>query len=347
MPDAIHRVGDLAAGPLEGRGLDRDQAEQLRPVLSEDLPAVLYYADRIRRRHRGDRVRLCGILAAKLGMCGEDCAWCAQSSRHETAIEPYPLPRADELLRRGRRALRGPVGHLGLVTSGAAPSASEFERLCKVIGELAADGARPCASLGHLDERAARRLAEAGCRRYNHNLETSRAHFPKVVTTHTYDDRVATARAVKAAGMELCCGGLFGIGETMADRIDLALAVRELGADVVPVNFLNPIPGTPLADVPRLSPRECLATLAMLRFVLPDRQITMAGGREVNLRSLQSCVFYAGADGLIAGDYLTTAGRETEDDLQMIADLGLQVAEERSETDGEAVPAGGSNHHVQ
>lgn len=326
MPSALESVERLAAGPLEGQGVTREQALELLELAEGDLPAVLYWADRVRRRHRGDRISLCGIVAAKVGRCSEDCAWCSQSARHRTGIEVHGLLDSETLLERARASAEAGASSFGLVSSGAAPTAEELDRLCEVLGQLRAEGGiAPCASLGMIDEGTARRLAEAGCRRYNHNLETSPRHYARVVSTHRFEDRVATGRAVKAAGMELCSGGLLGIGETSEDRVDLALEIRRAEADIVPINFLNPIAGTPAAaEAPRLSPRQCLAAIAMFRFVLPRPTIKVAGGREVNLRDLQSWMFAAGADGCILGNYLTTSGRPAEADLQMIADLGLR-----------------------
>jgi biotin synthase len=327
MNDAFDRIARLAAGPLDGQGLDRATALELLDLAQRDPWAMLYQANRIRERHRGRVIRLCGIVAAKLGRCGEDCKWCSQSARHQTDVKPHALLDSDELLRRAREAAARGVDSFGFVTSGAKPTVAELDRLCGVIVRLRDEGRlTSCASLGLLDEAGARQLAAAGCRRYNHNLETSRRHYAKMVSTHKFDDRVATARAVKAAGLELCCGGLFGMGETWEDRVDLALELRAVEADTVPVNFLNPIPGTPLGDAPRLEPREGLKILALMRFLLPTRCIKVAGGRETCLRDLQSWMFYAGADSAILGNYLTPAGRAAEEDLRMIADLGLTVA---------------------
>ncbi|NLX60613.1 MAG: biotin synthase BioB [Phycisphaerae bacterium] len=325
--DTAQRISDLATGPVAGRGLSRDEALEL-VALGRDRPdALIEAAERIRRAHCGNVVQLCGIVAAKAGHCSEDCRWCSQAARHATGIATHGLLDEAALLDQARRARDDGAVCFGLVTSGATPTAADLSRLCRVIQRMRDDvGIDPCASLGMLDDAAAAQLADAGCRRYNHNLETSRRHFPRVVTTHHYDDRVATARRVKAAGMQLCCGGLFGIGESDEDRVDLALAVRELDADVTPINFLNPIPGTPLAGAARLSPEQCLAIIAMMRFVLPTRCLKVAGGREVNLGSLQSRMFAAGADGCLIGNYLTTRGRPAAEDLAMVASLGLSAA---------------------
>ncbi|MFO8013743.1 MAG: biotin synthase BioB, partial [Phycisphaerae bacterium] len=183
-----------------------------------------------------------------------------------------------------------------------------------------------CGSLGALTPERARRLAEAGFTRYNHNLETSERHFPNVCTTHTWEDRLRSARAARDAGLALCCGGLFGIGETDADRVDLALALRDLGPAVVPINTLHPIPGTPLAEAKPLAPIDILSLVAVFRLLLPQQTISMAGGREHNLRDLQCLMFAAGADACLIGHYLTTRGRGPDEDLAMIRDLGLRPA---------------------
>jgi biotin synthase len=181
------------------------------------------------------------------------------------------------------------------------------------------------ASLGTLTAEQARRLAAAGVRNYNHNLETSRRFFPQVVSTHGYDERIATVKAAHAAGMRVCCGGIIGLGESLADRVELALTLRELPVESVPLNFLNPIPGTPFEHNPPLAPLEALQTVAMFRFVLPERQIKIAGGRESCLRDLQSWMFYAGADSCMVGNYLTTRGRDLAADMRMLADLDLPL----------------------
>ncbi len=320
----LERAGELAAGPLEGVGLGREAALELAALAAEDLWAVIYWANRIRRRWRGDRVHLCGIVAAKVGRCTEDCQWCSQSGRYASTVAARGLLGEEELAGAARSAAEAGANCFGFVTSGAGPTAEELDRLCAAYSQVREDGRlAACASLGKIDEATARQLGAAGCRRYNHNLESSRRHYGRVVTTHTFDERLATARAVKAAGLELCSGGLFGMGETVEDRVDLALELRAVGADIVPVNFLRPMAGTPLADARPLEPREGLAIIALLRFMLPQQCINIAGGRELCLRDLQSWMFHAGADGCLLGDYLTYGGRAAAEDLRMIDDLGL------------------------
>jgi biotin synthase len=318
-----------------GERIGRDDALRLLASAERDPWPVWLAADRVRRRFRGRTVHLCSIAAVKLGRCGEDCRWCAQSARWNTGIEVHGLLSTDEILRAAQAAKVSGAGHFGLVSSGARLSDGEFDAVveagCAVRDRT---GLGVCGSLGALTPERARRLVEAGFSRYNHNLETSARYFPSVCTTHTYEDRVRSARVAAEAGLELCCGGLFGIGETDDDRVDVALAVRDLGATVVPLNFLHPIPGTPLADAAPLAPMKILSIVAMFRMVLPDRIIKLAGGREKNLRDLQGLMFLAGADSCLIGNYLTTKGRSPEEDLAMIRDLGLEPA-------GAGAPRGG------
>ena len=217
------------------------------------------------------------------------------------------------------------VPHLGIVYSGKAVSDEELSRLEGLVKRIKQDyGISVCAGLGILSADKMKRLADAGVARYNHNLETSRSHYGKIVSTHCYDDRVKTVEAAKAAGLGLCTGGIFGIGENDADRIDMALELRRLDVDMVPMNFLHPIAGTPLGNMTPMEPKEILRLIALYRFILPQTHLKVAGGRLLNLRDLQSWIFYAGATSIMSGNYLTTAGRAVEEDLQMLKDLGLE-----------------------
>jgi len=310
-----------------GQWIGRDEALALLAEAERDPWPLFQAADRICRRLRGRSVYLCSIVAVKLGRCGEDCRWCAQSAHWNTGIQPHPLMAVDELLRCAEGAAESGARNFCLVSSGVHLSDAEFDAVLAAGREIGRrTGLKMCASLGAIAPEAARKLVDAGFVRYNHNLETSKRHFPKVCSTHTYEDRVRSARAVRDAGLELCCGGLFGIGETDADRVDLALAVRDLGADVVPLNFLHQIPGTPLGDAAALAPLKILSIIALFRLLMPDRLIKVAGGRGRNLRDLQSLAFLAGADSCIIGNYLTTTGRPAEEDLAMFRDLGLEPA---------------------
>jgi biotin synthase len=294
------------------------------------LPSLFASATRVREHAFGQRVSLCAIVNAKSGLCPEDCAFCAQSAHHSTNAAVYPLLDEAQLLDGAKAAAACGAGCYGIVTSGSGIRAGEeLERVCTVIRKIRAEGLiAPGASLGTLDLHAVRALKDAGLVTYHHNLETSRSFFPAICTTHSYDDDVATVRMAKQAGLRVCSGGLFGLGESMAQRVELAFTLKELDVDSVPVNFLDPVAGTPLAGISSLSPLECLHTVALFRMILPDRHITICGGREKNLRELQSWLFLAGASGIMTGNYLTKEGRQPETDRQMIADLGLSLAEE-------------------
>jgi len=320
-------IEDAAQQVLGGGLLEREAIEALALAGEGHYDDLLYWANAIRRRFFGDRVRVCSIVPGRLGGCDQDCAFCAQSVRYDTPIEKRARVTPDaEILAAAEQARAAGVPNLGIVYSGRAISDAEFERLVGLVRRIREDyGIGVCASVGIVSDEQARRLAEAGVERYNHNLETSERHFGRIVTTHAYADRVRTVEAALAAGLGVCCGGIFGIGETVGDRIDMALEVRRLGVDMVPMNFLHPIPGTPLGDRSALAPREILATIALYRFILPRAHLKVAGGRVRNLRDLQSWIFCAGATSILTGNYLTTAGRSAAEDMQMLRDLGLEV----------------------
>jgi biotin synthase len=309
---------------------DTDCLDQLIALPSSALPGLFAAASQIRQRHFGDTVALCGIVNAKSGLCPEDCAFCAQSSHHHTGVASYPLLSDEAIIDGARRAAAAGAACYGIVTSGTGiTSGEELDRLCLVIRQIVDQGiVAPGASLGTLTPAAAEQLQQAGLVTYHHNLETSRSFFPSICTTHAYDDDVATVRCAKEAGLRVCCGGLFGLGESMAQRLELALTLRELQVDSVPLNFLDPVPGTPLANIPSLDPLTCLQTIALFRLLLPTAHITVCGGRQRNLRELQSWVLLAGASGVMTGDYLTKEGRSPEDDRQMVVDQGLVLIKE-------------------
>jgi biotin synthase len=260
-------------------------------------------------------------------MCSQDCAFCSQSAHFDTHVKGETIVAADEIYRACREAVSSGARCFGIVNSGLAPSDAEIEALAPVIRRLRADGdVMVAASLGILSEKQARRLAEIGVQRYNHNLQTSRRYYPSIVGTHSYDDRLETLRHLKAAGIEVCCGALFGMGETWSDRIELALQLRELNPNVVPVNFLIPIAGTPLEGTEPLEVGECLKIIALLRYLLPRQNQIIAGGRDTRLGEAQQRIFDAGASGFLIGNYLTTCGRPPETDHQMLRDLGLKMS---------------------
>jgi biotin synthase len=291
---------------------------------------LLFRAHRIRKERFGGEVRLCSIVPGKLGGCPGDCRWCAQSVFSGTNQKGgAKRTRREDIVSEALAAVSWGSAYIGIVNSGLRPSSRDLDEVIQAAEaiERSADGRiGVCASLGELTDDQAKRLADSRVRRYHHNLETSRRFFPSMVTTHTYDAKIRTLQAAKSAGLAVCCGGLFGIGETWSDRVDLACTLHDdIQPDVVPLNFLIPMPQTPLANQKPLSPLEILAIIAVFRLILPDADIKVAGGRETNLRSMQGWIFYAGATSCMIGNYLTTAGKAPHEDLQMLQNLNLDI----------------------
>jgi biotin synthase len=321
----LPRIARLAEGVLNGRLIERDDAAYLTSISGDDLYDLFYWANKIRIKFTGRDVKFCAIVAAKVGGCSEDCKFCAQSSHYHTAIQGQNKLTDDQVLDSAWHAAEVGADSFGIVNSGRGPTRRELEEwLQPLMSKIAKEGkTRACATLGALTPETAKFLYDCGIRRINHNLETSERHYPNIVTTHPFSERVNTLKIAKEAGLSLCSGGIFGMGEEWRDRLDMAFMLRELGADVVPLNFLNAIEGTPLEEQAKLPPMECLKIISIYRFILPDKELKVAGGREVCLRDLQSWIFFAGADSTMIGNYLTTYGRKPEQDHQMVRDLGL------------------------
>ncbi|MBU1743044.1 MAG: biotin synthase BioB [Proteobacteria bacterium] len=290
---------------------------------------LIAWGGRVRDRFLGPAVELCAIVNARSGRCPEDCAFCAQSAGYRTDIEVYPLLAQKDILDASARAARAGARRFSIVVSGRGPGgADDFDRMVDAVAEMAgAARVWPCASLGLIDEARAARLKAAGLVRYHHNLEAPPSFFPEICTTHTYADRVRTIEVARAAGLEICAGGIIGLGESAAQRLELGLELRVLGVDSVALNVLDPIPGTPLEGVPPLPPLEVLKTIAVFRLLMPATEIRTCGGRERALRGVQPMMYLAGASGTMIGDYLTTAGRDSGQDLMDVQDLGLCLAE--------------------
>jgi len=336
MPIDIAENCEFLSGLTERivNGADITRSEAMR-VLSlckqEEIVMLLAHANILRNHFKGNRIDLCAVVNAKSGRCAEDCIFCAQSARHKTAIKTYPLMNASELIRVSRLAGGEGAHRLGIVTSGKGiTSREELEKICESIREISENSnLTPCASLGVLSDEQLSRLRDAGLKRYHHNLETAESHFPKICSTHTYDERVQTVLMVKKKGFEVCSGGIFGLGETPEQRVELSFTLKDLEVDSIPLNFLNPVKGTPAEKQPLLPPLEILKIIALFRFVLPKKDIRVCGGREVGLRTLQPLMYLAGANGTMVGNYLTTSGRDSRVDLQEILDLGFASVPER------------------
>ena len=320
-------IQKMADKVLAGGVVGSDEALKLSGATGSDRFLLFAEAARIRDHFVGNAVFLCSIINAKSGRCAENCAFCAQSAHHDTGAQVYPLVDEDEMVRCAALAEENGAGCYGIVTSGTSINKTdELDRVCRAVTRIKSEtGISPSCSLGIMDEETALRLKNAGMEMYHHNLETARSFFPQICTTHDYDDDVATIRAAKAVGLQVCCGGIFGLGETFAQRIEMALTLRELDVDSIPLNFLNPVAGTRLESADNLTPLECLTIIAVYRFLLPGTRLSVCGGREKNLREMQSWMFLAGANGTMTGNYLTTPGRPPELDQQMLKDLEIPI----------------------
>ena len=317
---------ELSDQVLKGTPLSRDEALSILRSSEDELLAVVQAAFDVRRAHFGRRVNLHVIQNAKSGLCSEDCAFCSQSVVSSSPISRYPMQSPDEILDGARRA--GEVGAVKycIVASSRGPSAEELDTVCNTLRRIRSRSKiHLCVSLGLLTEEESRKLKAAGADRINHNLETSRRYYPQICRAHSYDDRIATIRNAQAAGLEICCGGLVGLGESIEDRVDLALELRQLKVNSIPVNFFNPRSGTPLEKVEKIKPGDCLRSLAMFRMVNPACDIRAAGGREVCIGHLQPLVLYM-ANSIFTEGYLTTPGQGYSSDRAMIADAGFEVA---------------------
>jgi biotin synthase len=320
---------DLADRVLAGDDLSADDALAILECPDEDLLDLLAAAYRVRRRWFGNQVQLYFLMNAKSGLCPEDCAYCSQSKISAAEIPRYNLLSREKLLDGARLAAERQARTYCIVISARGPNEREMRAVTSIVPEIKKRyPLKICACLGLLTPEQARELAACGVDRVNHNLNTSEGFYGDVCTTHTFADRVATLRAVREAGIELCSGGIIGMGEQRRDVVDLALALRELGVESIPVNFLNPIDGTPLAGRRDLNPRYCLKVLAMFRLTNPDRELRIAGGRELHLGSLQALGLYA-ANSIFVGDYLTTKGQPAEADYQMIREMGFEIVKNR------------------
>ena len=311
---------------IAGRAVTRSDAQKINSLQGhDDLLMLLTQANRIRNHFRGTRIQLCAIVNAKSGRCSENCIFCAQSAHYKTKIESYPLLNEAKILASGKTAQKNGATHFSIVTSGKGiTGARELKKICSSINSIAHNlDVIPCASLGILSRDQFLMLCEAGLKRYHHNLETAPSHFSTICSTHRFAERLQTVRWAQEAGLEICAGGIFGLGETQAQRTELAFTLRNLAVDSVPLNFLHPIPGTPAENFPPLAPLEILKTIALFRFIMPRTEIRICGGRETGLRTLQPLMYVAGADGTMIGNYLTTSGRNPSIDVQEVYDLGL------------------------
>ena len=320
------RIDEITHRILQGGEATAEEGKWLIGLHHDYLPWLMAGADRIRKANRGDEIEVCAISNVRSGNCSENCSFCSQSGHHKTAAPVYDYIKSTELVDQARRAREWGASDFGVVSRGwGVRSEKERQQLgeyFEIMSEHSDIGR--CASLGVLTEQTAGELKAMGLENYHHNLETAESFFDNVCTTHTYQENIDTISHARNAGLRVCAGGILGMGESQDQRIELAVQLRDLGVESVPLNFLNPQEGTPMGNLDPMSPFEILQSIAVYRYLLPKAEIRIAGGRQF-LGDMQSMIFMAGASGVMIGDYLTTQGRSVNDDLQMFDDLKLQI----------------------
>jgi biotin synthase len=330
----------LAARVLDGGSVSRSEALAILDSHDDELLDVVAGAFEIRQRFFGKTVQLYFLMNAKSGLCPEDCHYCSQSKISDAPIPKYSILSREKLLDGARVAAERQSKTYCIVISGRAPNEREIKAIETIVPEIKKQyGLNICACLGLLNESQAQRLAAAGVDKVNHNLNTSQDYYKEICTTHTFEDRMETLRNVRKAGLQLCSGGIIGMGESRKDIVDMAFSLRELSVESIPLNFLHAIDGTPMEHQEYLTPRDCIRALAMVRFVNPSSELRIAGGRERHLRSLQPLGLYI-ANSLFVGDYLTTQGQAPSEDYQMIADLGFEITGQATGPEGHSCTAG-------
>jgi biotin synthase len=314
MRKEIQKIGDKV---LEGGSVNTKEIYPLLETKGPDIIELAAVANRVREEFNGNEIDLCSLLNAKSGRCPEDCGFCAQSAHYKTEALVYPMMDTNRIVEEAKKAQRKGTGRFCLITSGRELNDEEFETILRALDRIRRETTLDLdCSLGTLSKERAESLKKVGVTRYNHNVETAESHFPQICSTHSFRDRVKTIEVLKEQGFSICCGGIIGLGESPPQRLELAFSLRQLGIDCIPFNILNPRPGTPLEHSESIPPMEIIKTISLFRLVLPKGTIKIAGGREANLRDLQSLALLAGANGLIVGNYLTTPGRR---------DVGFQI----------------------
>ncbi len=332
------RWSHLAQSVLDGRAVTSEEALSILKSPDSELLSVVAAASILRRHYFGNTVQLYFLMNAKSGLCPEDCNYCSQSKLSTAEIPKYTILSREKLLDGAKAAFERKSKTYCMVISGRAPNEREMKAVESIVPEIKEKfGLNICACLGLLSPEQAARLKAAGVDKVNHNLNTSAEYYAQICTTHTYEDRINTLRNVRQAGMELCSGGIIGMGESQSDIVQMAMELRELKVESIPLNFLHAVDGTPLERKEYLSPRDCLRALCMFRFVNPSSELRIAGGRERHLRSLQPLGLQV-ANSIFVGDYLTTKGQLPEQDYQMIEDLGMEVTGHPESSVPEPIP---------
>ncbi len=318
------KIEEITQRLLAGGEITREEASVLASY--PDLDALCDAADTVSRHFIGTKVDSCSIINARSGLCSEDCKWCAQASRHHTGCKTYNFVDRDEAMTLARENKEAGVQRFSLVTSGRAVTASDLDKFCELIHDIYRQtGLYMCASMGLLGEEDMMKLAAAGVKRYHCNLETSSKVFPTLCSTHSHDDKKRTIAAARKAGMQICSGGIIGMGESIEDRIDFAFELKELGVDSVPINILIPVAGTPMEHQPLISEEEIIRTVALFRLIMPSTSIRFAGGRKRLSRKSMLRILHGGLNGLMIGDMLTSIGTSVAEDRELIAEADMQL----------------------
>ena len=319
-------IKTIIASTLDGKGITRQQALELEFFSHEELDYLFEGTNRLRDRFKGNNVKICSIVNAKAGKCQEDCGFCAQSSQFKTDSPEYALLDVEKIVEAAKEAEAFGSNEFSIVTSGTAlNSREELNKVIEAVKRIKKEtNLETCCSLGLMDLKDLKELKAAGLDRCHHNLETAESHFDKIVTTHNYEDEVLAVKNAKEAGLQVCVGGIFGMGETFAQRVELAIDIRDLETQSFPINFLKPLEGTALENMALMELYEALRTIAMLRLILPTIDLFVCGGREEVFNNHQEKIFAAGANGILGGNYLTTKGQDPKRDIKMIENLGLK-----------------------
>lgn len=303
------------------REITREEAVNLLKLKGSDIGELLNTANKVREKYCGNEIHLCTITNAKSGKCKENCKFCAQSAYYETGVKTYELKQKEVLLDEYKKAKESGASHFDIVTSGKNPTEEEFQIIKEFLKET--DGElNLCSSLGVLTLERAEELKKSGLNRYHTNIQTSESKYSELIaTTHNFQERINTVKNAKKAGLEVCCGGILGMGESIEDRVDMAFTLKELGVDSIPINILNPIPGTPHGEREKMPINEILKSIAVYRLILKDKIIKIAAGRESILKDFMGTLFLSGINGMLVGGYLTIKGRSIEDDKKFVEDI--------------------------
>ncbi len=317
-----NEIEELQSAATEGTAVSEEIALAILSSAAEEIPQILASTNALRLRYFGTKVHLCSIVNAKSGSCEQDCAFCAQSVHHQTETETYSMISSPQIKEAFSNATQLPIDHFGVVTSGGTLDDEGVGEVAEALQSEKSDSVHWCVSLGLLSTDQLLALKKSGLKRFHHNLETAESFFPTICSTHSYDERLEMVRRVKEAGLEICSGGILGLGETLEQRVELAATLQKEHIDSIPLNFLVPVCGTPMEQKGVMNPLDIIRCIAMFRMMNPEAELKVCAGR-LHLRDLQSQIFYAGATGMMIGPLLTVAGRDVDEDLQMLKDLEI------------------------